>query len=102
MTAHLHIDRTALTEFCRAHRIRRLSLFGSALRDDFGPTSDIDFLVEFEDDARVTYLDLAEMEIELARLIDGDHKIDLRTPAELSRYFRQQVMDTAEVQYVAA
>lgn len=68
------------------------------MRDDFTPESDIDFLVEFVSGTRVTYLDLAGMELELSDLLTG-RKVDLRTPAELSLNFRQAVLDAAMVQY---
>jgi predicted nucleotidyltransferase len=86
-----------IADFCRRHRVRKLSLFGSALRQDFMPESDVDFLVEFEPDYRIGYFGLAGMEMELSELIG--RKADLRTPEELSRHFRQQVVDTAEVKY---
>ena len=85
--------------FCRRHNVRKLSLFGSVLREDFTPESDIDFLVEFLSGAEITYFDLAQMERELSEMLDG-RQIDLRTPAELSPYFRQEVLETAVVQYV--
>ena len=69
------------------------------LRKDFTTESDIDFLVEFLSGAEITYFDLAQMEIELSKILDGK-KIDLRTSAELSSYFRQEVLETAVVQYV--
>jgi uncharacterized protein len=83
--------------YCRKHHIRKLSLFGSVLREDFGPESDVDVLVEFDPGQVVGLLRLAGMEIELSGILK--RKVDLRTPAELSRYFRQQVLDSAEVQY---
>ncbi len=84
--------------FCRRNQIRKLSLFGSALRDDFRPDSDIDLLVEFRDGAAPSLLDLARMERELSAVLGG-RKVDLRTPKELSRYFRDEVLSTASVQY---
>ena len=97
-TLPIEIPREPLTAFCQRHHIRKLSLFGSVLRDDFGAESDVDFLVEFEMGCRVTYFDLAGMEIELADMVG--RKADLRTAAELSRYFRQEVVESAVVQYV--
>jgi predicted nucleotidyltransferase len=97
--APIDLPKNSLTEFCQRHHVRRLSLFGSALRDDFGPRSDVDFVVEFEPGVVVGYLKLAEMEMELASLLG--RKVDLRTPGELSRYFRDQVMATAEPLYVS-
>ena len=101
MGARLPIDPEALATVCQRHRIRKLSLFGSRLKGTARPDSDVDLLVEFEPDARPTYFDLAEIEIELAALMGGQ-KVDLRTPAELSRYFRDEVLREAEEQYVAA
>ena len=100
MTAHVPIDRDRIAEFCRRHHIRRLSLFGSVLRDDFRPDSDVDVLVEFEPGTRVGLIGLADVEIELAELLG--RKVDLNTPGFLSRYFREQVLAEAEVQYDAA
>ena len=93
------VPREQLATFCRRHRIRKLAFFGSVLRDDFGPESDVDVLVEFENDARVGFIALATMELELGQLLG--HKVDLRTPADLSRYFRDEVIQTAEIQYAA-
>jgi len=100
VTAHVPIDRDRIAEFCRRHHIRRLSLFGSVLRDDFRPDSDVDVLVEFEPGNRVGLIGLAELELELAELLG--RKVDLNTPGFLSRYFREQVLAEAEVQYDAA
>lgn len=100
MAAKIQIDRKTLAEFCRRHRIRKLSLFGSVLRDDFRPDSDIDVLVEFEQGASAGFLRLAAMELELSQVMG--RRVDLRTPPELSRYFRDEVLRVAEVQYVAA
>jgi predicted nucleotidyltransferase len=98
--AHIDVPKERIAEFCRRNHIRRLALFGSVLRDDFGPDSDVDVLVEFEPGARVGLLRLAGMEIELGDLLG--HKVDLNTPGFLSRYFRDQVLAEAEVQYDAA
>ncbi len=98
MNAQLSIPKSELADFCQAYGIRRLAIFGSALRADFGPESDIDVLVEFEPDRAPGLLGVAGMEIELSPLFGG-RKVDLRTPEDLSRYFRQEVLDTAEVQY---
>ena len=98
MNPHLSIPRDQLTAFCQEHGIRRLAIFGSALREDFGPDSDVDVLVEFEPDRIPGLLGVAGMEIELSVLFSG-RRVDLRTPEDLSPYFRQNVLDTAEVQY---
>ena len=89
-----------LAEFCRRNGIRKLALFGSALTPRFTGASDIDVVVEFETGERVGYLRMAALEAELSDLF-GRRRIDLRTPAELSRYFRDEVMRTAAVQYAA-
>ena len=98
MNPQVSIPEAELAAFCRAHDIRRLAIFGSALRADFGPESDIDVLVEFAPDCAPGLLGLAGMEIELSALFGG-RKVDLRTPEDLSRYFRQAVLDSAEVQF---
>ena len=87
-----------VAEFCTNNRIRKLSLFGSALREDFRPDSDIDLLVEFQTDAAPSLIDLARMERELSAMLGG-RKVNLHIPNELSRYFRDQVISTASVQY---
>ncbi|MCF2137340.1 MAG: nucleotidyltransferase family protein [Candidatus Thorarchaeota archaeon] len=88
-----------ISDFCRRHHIRRLSIFGSALREDFGPDSDVDVLVEFEEGHAPGFFAFIRMEEELSHLFR--RKVDLRTPADLSKYFRQEVLEMAEVQYVA-
>ena len=93
--ARLTVDKKVLADFCRRHGIRKLSLFGSVLREDFSPQSDVDVLVEFQDGRRVGYLGLSAMEREMSDLLG--RKADLRTPAELSRYFRQEVLETSAV-----
>jgi predicted nucleotidyltransferase len=98
--AHVDIPKDLIAEFCRRNRIRRLALFGSVLRDDFGPESDVDVLVEFEPGACVGLLRLAGMEIELGEMLG--RKVDLNTPGFLSDYYRDQVLAEAEVQYDAA
>jgi uncharacterized protein len=95
--AQIDFPNEKLSAFCRRHRIRRLALFGSVLRDDFRPDSDVDILVEFEPEARVGLLTLADMEIELSELLR--HKVDLNTPGFLSKYFRDEVLAEAEVCY---
>lgn len=98
MNPQLAMPKRRLAAFCRANGIRRLSVFGSALRDDFGADSDIDLLVEFDPERVPGLLRLTGMELELSELFDG-RKVDLRTPGDLSRYFRRQVMEEAELQY---
>jgi len=89
-----------IEQFCRKNHIRKLSLFGSVLRNDFRQESDIDVLVEFEKNGVPGLLGISRMERELSNIFGG-RKIDLRTPEDLSKYFRQQVLSTAEVQYAA-
>jgi predicted nucleotidyltransferase len=92
------IPKEELAHFCQRHHIRKLSLFGSVLRDDFTPESDIDFLVEFEPGKTPGFFKIVSMEMELSSLLEG-RKIDLRTPEELSIYFRDRVMASSVVQY---
>jgi uncharacterized protein len=98
--ALINVRQQELAEFCRRNGIRKLALFGSVLTPNFTDASDIDVLVEFEPGTRVGYMRMAALEQELSDLFGG-RKIDLRTPAELSRYFRDEVLRTAAVQYAA-
>ena len=100
MNPKVRIPRKEIQEFCRRNHISRLSLFGSVLTPNFGPESDIDILVEFEPGQSPGFLRMASLENELSALLGGQ-KVDLRTPQELSRYFRDEVMASAEVQYAA-
>jgi len=101
MALRIPMDRDRIAEFCRRHHIRKLSLFGSVLGDDFRSDSDIDVLVEFEPERGPGFLGLARMETELSEILGG-RKVDLRTPNELSRYFRSRVLARAEVQYAGS
>jgi len=87
----------AIAEFCRRHHIRKLSVFGSVLQGESTPESDLDIRVEFDQQHVPGLLRLAGMEIELSELLG--QKVDLRTPEDLSRYFRDDVVKTAEIQY---
>ncbi len=100
MSVKIPINPEKIADFCRRYHIRRFALFGSVLRNDFRPDSDVDVLVEFEPGATVGFLRLAAMELELTGILG--RRADLRTAAELSRYFRDEVVREAEVQYVAA
>jgi predicted nucleotidyltransferase len=97
--SRLGVTADRIAAFCRKHHIRKLALFGSVLRDDFGPASDVDVLVEFEEGRPVGLIGLAAMELELGEILG--RRADLRTPNDLSRHFRDEVLRTAQVQYAA-
>ena len=97
--SRIAIDRERLVGFCRRNHIRRLALFGSVLRDDFRPDSDVDVLVEFEP-GQVPGLRFFALEGELSEILG--RKVDLNTPSFLSPYFRGRVLAEAEVHYVAS
>ncbi|MGC8492631.1 MAG: nucleotidyltransferase family protein [Syntrophobacteraceae bacterium] len=96
----LPVEHEILAQLCRRHYIRRLSLFGSALRGEDRPDSDVDLLVEFEPGKSPGLLGLAGIEVELSALLGG-RRVDLKTAGDLSRHFRNEVMRTAAVQYAA-
>lgn len=96
--SRIEINRERLAGFCRRNHIRRLALFGSVLRDDFGPDSDVDVLVEFEP-GRVPGLRFFALERELSEILG--RKVDLNTPNFISPYFRDRVLAEAETQYAA-
>jgi len=98
MNEQIRFPKDRIAEFCRLHHIRRLAVFGSALRSDFNENSDIDILVEFEPEHIPGLFGMARLERELSKLLGG-RKVDLRTPEDLSRYFREEVLNEAEVQY---
>jgi hypothetical protein len=98
MRARIAIDGEKIAEFCRRHHIRKLLLFGSVLRKDFGPDSDVDVLVDFEPGHVPGFIRLHGIEEELSALVEG-RKIDLITPKFLSPRIRQRVLDEAEIQY---
>jgi hypothetical protein len=93
----IDLPRDEIALFCRRHHIRKLSLFGSVLRDDFRPDSDVDVLVEFEPGHAVGF-DIIDMEEELSRLFGG-HKVDIVEAKYLNRWLRDRVLASAEVQY---
>ncbi len=99
MSAKINMPKAQIEDFCRRNHIRRLALFGSVLRDDFGPDSDVDVLVEFEPGTRVG-LRFFGMEQELSEILG--RKVDLNTPGFLSEYFRDGVLAEAEALYDAA
>ena len=94
----LSISQEKVSDFCRRNHIRRLAFFGSVLRDDFGPDSDLDVIVEFEP-GHVPGLRYFAMERELSEILG--RKVDLNTPGTLSKYFRDRVLAEAEPKYVA-
>ena len=101
MTAlQIEIPEAKITALCRRQGIRRLALFGSVLTRRFSDSSDIDVLVEFRPQERVGFFRLAEIEAELSRLLNG-RRVDLRTPRDLSRHFRDDVVRHAVVVYAA-
>lgn len=100
MSVRIPLDRQKIVDFCKRNHIRKLSFFGSVLRDDFRPDSDVDVLVEFEPNFRVGFIRLSGIQIELSEILG--RQVDLRTAADLSRYFREEVLKAAEVQYPKA
>ena len=99
MKARVSIPQDQVEAFCRRHHIRRLAFFGSVVRDDFRPESDVDVLVEFEP-GHVPGLAFFRMQRELSDMLG--RKVDLNTPEDLSRYYREEVLAEAEVVYDAA
>ena len=99
MSVKIQIDRQRITQFCRAHHIQKLAFFGSVLRNDFRPDSDVDVLVWYEPGQAPGMMHLVAQEIELTEIIG--RTVDLRTPEDLSRCFRDAVITEAEVQYAA-
>ena len=97
--AHIRISKQKIVEFCKRNHVRRLSFFGSVLRNDFTQSSDIDILVEFDPANVPSFFDLIRMEEKLSSILGG-RKVDMRTPEDLSKYFRDDVMNTAEELYV--
>ena len=95
---NITVRRGELADFCRRHHIRKLSFFGSVLNEDFRPDSDVDVLVEFEPGHAPGLFRLSGMANELSSLLGG-RRVDLRTPQDLSRYFRDEVLASAEVGY---
>jgi hypothetical protein len=93
----IDLPRDEIALFCRRHHIRKLSLFGSVLRDDFRPDSDVDVLVEFEPGHAVGF-DIIDMEEELSRLFGG-HRVDIVQQKYLNRWLRGRVLASAEVLY---
>jgi hypothetical protein len=99
MHPRINISSEQIADFCRRHHIRKLALFGSVLRDDFRPDSDVDVLLEFEEDVRIGLLGLMTIQLEFTDMIGRE--ADFRLPGDLSRYFRDRVIAEAEVLYAA-
>ncbi len=99
-SSRVHIDRQRLENFCRKHALHRLSFFGSVLREDFGSDSDVDVLAEFMPGRTPGFLRLFEMQDELSEILG--RRTDLMTREDLSPYFRDDVLRTAEMFYDAA
>lgn len=98
--ARIPIPHEQLAAFCRRHHIRRLSLFGSVLRDDFTPQSDVDVLVEFELETHISLLGLVRVEREMGELLG--RKVDLICREDLDKYIRDEVFAEEEPVYVEA
>ena len=98
MQIQISVPKEKIAEFCKARGIRRFAIFGSALRPDFSPESDVDVLVEFNPGRVPGLLGIAGMEIELSGIF-GNRRVDMRTLEDLSRYFRDDVVKEAQVQY---
>jgi len=98
VVAKIEIPEAEIAEFCRRNGIRKLAFFGSVLTNRFSDSSDIDVLVEFRAGERVGFFRLGDMAEELGCLLGG-RKVDLRTPMDLSRHFRDEVVRTASVAY---
>jgi predicted nucleotidyltransferase len=96
--AQIEIPDSQIRDLCRRNHISKLSLFGSVLSNRFSDSSDIDVLVEFQPEAHIGFFRLAEIEQQLSQLLGG-RKVDLRTPMDLSRYFRDEVLRDAVVVY---
>jgi uncharacterized protein len=99
VSAHISVDQAQIAEFCRRHHIRKFAFFGSVLRDDFRPDSDVDVLIEFEPDHVPGLIQLMTMQLEFSDMIGRD--ADFRAPGDLHRSFRDVVIAESEVLYAA-
>ncbi|MDE2817265.1 MAG: nucleotidyltransferase family protein [Chloroflexota bacterium] len=97
-TPQIPVPQEQIAAVCQRYHIRTLALFGSVLREDFAADSDVDVLVEFEPGRTPGYFTLARIARELSALLGG-REIDIRTPQDLSRYFRDEVVNTAFTVY---
>lgn len=100
MSMNIKIPNKSLRTFCKRNHIKKMSLFGSVIRDDFGPDSDIDILVEFEEGHTPSFFKLFDMEEELTDILGG-RKADIRTKEDLSKYIREEVENNSVVQYAS-
>lgn len=100
MSTRLPLDQKQLAAVCRKHGIRKLALFGSVLRGDFGPSSDVDVLVEFEPECVPGFFGLHRIESEIAEVFGG-RRVDLLTYRSLNPHLRDRILAEAEVQYAA-
>lgn len=99
MELPITVDEKRIAVFCAKHHLTKLAFFGSVLTDRFGPASDVDVLFEYHPDHIPSLFEVAAMEEELSGILG--RKADMRTPRDLSRYFREEVVANAQVQYVA-
>ncbi len=99
MTLPIRVDKDVIAAFCRKYKVIKFAFFGSILTDRFEPDSDIDVLVDFDPEAKPTLFDMVHMEEELSGMFG--RKVDVRTALDLSKYFRDEVVRTAFVQYAA-
>jgi predicted nucleotidyltransferase len=99
MSLHIEIDHEGIAEFCRRNHVARMSFFGSVLRDDFGPESDVDILVQFEPGCTPSLFGIARMQRELTGIVG--RQVDFKTPGFLSRHIRDRVLAEAQEEYVA-
>jgi uncharacterized protein len=97
MALGIEVEKGKIADFCRRHHVKKLAFFGSVLRSDFRPDSDVDVLIEFQQGREVGFFQLVAMQDELSSVVG--HEVDLRTPEDLSRLFREKVVAGAEVQY---
>jgi uncharacterized protein len=93
----VNLTKEQIADFCKKNHIKKFAFFGSVLRDDFRPDSDIDILVDLEPGAPIGLFEMADMELQLSDMVG--RKVDLRTPQDLSKYFRNKVIEEAEVLY---
>lgn len=101
MSERFDVDRQWLASFCARWHVRKLSLFGSVIRPDFDDASDIDVLIEFVEGRSPGFFGIAQMERELSEALQG-RQVDIRTPGDLSPYFRDEVLRSARVQYASS